>query len=230
MMFKPVSSRLDNDRDRICYMYSMLWMTTGEIANNLGYASYSSVQRALRRWGVLRTKEEQLADLKVRNTGREWTAETRKHVSEGVKRSYVDNPDLRSKRSLSNKACWDSMSDEDKAKRYSKGLRTMQFHAQQAKVSSIELKVKRQLEELGIRFIHQKQIADGKFILDFYIPSMKLVIECNGDYWHNLEYRKQRDRELKEYVLSTGRDIIFIWEHEINDEWFWIGDYILGDD
>lgn len=50
------------------------------------------------------------------------------------------------------------------------------------------------------------------------------------DYWHNLEDRKQRDRELKEYVLSTGRDIIFIWEHEINDERFWIGDYIFGDD
>lgn len=230
MMFKPVSSRLDEDKDRICYMYSMLWMTTGEIANSLGYASYSSVQRALRRWGILRTKEEQLADLKVRNIGREWTAETRKHVSEGVKRSYIDNPSLRSERSSSNKACWESMSDGDKAKRYSKGLKTMQLHAQQAKVSSIELKVKCQLEELGIRFIHQKQIADGKFILDFYIPSMKLVVECNGDYWHNLESRKQRDRELKEYVLSAGRDIIFIWEHEINDEWFWIGDYIFGDD
>lgn len=229
-MFKPVSSRLDEDKDRVCYMYSMLWMTAGEIAENLGYASCSSVQRALRRWGVLRTKEEQLADLKFRNTGCKRTAETRKHVSEGVKRSYINNPGLRNERSSSNKACWDSMSDEDKAKRYSKGLKIMQLHAQQAKVSSIELKVKRQLEELGVRFIHQKQIADGKFILDFYIPSIKLVVECNGDYWHNLEDRKQRDRELKEYVLSTGRDIIFIWEHEINDEWFWIGDYIFGDD
>lgn len=28
-MFKPVSSRLDDDKDRVCYMYSMLWMTTG---------------------------------------------------------------------------------------------------------------------------------------------------------------------------------------------------------
>ena len=24
--------------------------------------------------------------------------------------------------------------------------------------------------------------------------------------------------------------IVFIWEHEINDEWFWIGDYLEGGD
>ena len=35
---------------------------------------------------------------------------------------------------------------------------------------------------------------------------------------------------LKEYVESTSRRIVFIWEHEINDEWFWVGDYLEGGD
>lgn len=98
--------------------------------------------------------------------------------------------------------------------------------------TSIEIKVEEELIFYGIRYLKQKVICNGKrnFVLDFYIPSLKLVIECNGDYWHNLPERKQRDKELKEYVESTGRKIIFIWEHEINDDWFDILDYIKGGD
>lgn len=93
--------------------------------------------------------------------------------------------------------------------------------------TSIELKVQNQLDEIGIKYIKQKVVHDENrtYILDFYIPSLKLVIECNGDYWHNRPDRIKRDNMLKKYVESTGRKIIFIWEHEINDEWFWVGDY-----
>lgn len=229
-MSRFVGKRLEEDKDRICYMYSMLWLSTEEIARNIGYSSSSSVKRALRRWGVLRSKAEQLDDLRISNTGREWSEETKKHVAEGVKRSYATNPELRKQRSLSNKASWASMSDEEKKNRYINGLRKMQLRAQQVNVSSIETKVKSQFDDIGIRYIHQLQVNEGKFVLDFYIPSLKLVIECNGDYWHNLENRKRRDDDLKKYVMSTGRSIIFIWEHEINDELFWVGDYIFGGD
>lgn len=96
------------------------------------------------------------------------------------------------------------------------------------KPSSIELKVKEQLDMLGIRYIQQKRIVSENriFYLDFYIPHLRLVIECNGDYWHSFPERVERDKILEKYVKSTGRDIVFIWEHEINDDWFWVGDYI----
>lgn len=67
------------------------------------------------------------------------------------------------------------------------------------------------------------------FFVDFYIQSLRLVIECNGDYWHSLPDKIERDKKLKNYVESTGRNIVFIWEHEINDDWFWVGDYLGGD-
>ena len=94
--------------------------------------------------------------------------------------------------------------------------------------TSIELKVQEQLDEIGVKYIKQKVIYDENrvYVIDFYIPSLKLVIECNGDYWHTRQDRVERDNMLKKYVESTGRKIVFIWEHEINDEWFWIGDYI----
>ena len=93
--------------------------------------------------------------------------------------------------------------------------------------TSIELKVQNQLDEIGIKYIKQKVVYDENriYVLDFYIPALKLVIECNGDYWHNRPDRTKRDNMLKKYVESTGRKIIFIWEHEINDDWFWVGDY-----
>lgn len=98
--------------------------------------------------------------------------------------------------------------------------------------SSIETIVQKQLDSLGIRYLQQKRVNDGKrdYWLDFYIPSFKLVIECNGDYWHNLPERKEQDKMLKEYVESTSRRIVFIWEHEIKDEWFQIEDYLEGGD
>ena len=60
--------------------------------------------------------------------------------------------------------------------------------------TSIELKVQNQLDEMGIKYIKQKVVHDSKrcYILDFYIPSLKLVIECNGDYWHRKKQAQSR--------------------------------------
>lgn len=92
--------------------------------------------------------------------------------------------------------------------------------------TSIEIKVGKQLKDYGVRYIYQKPICNGHFIVDFYLPEYKLVVECNGDYWHSRPERKERDKELEEYVLSKGKDILWLWEHEINDEWFDISDYL----
>lgn len=32
------------------------------------------------------------------------------------------------------------------------------------------------------------------------------------------------------FRMSTGRRIVFIWEHEIKDAWFQIEDYLKGGD
>lgn len=92
--------------------------------------------------------------------------------------------------------------------------------------SGIELKVENQLRKYGIKYFIQKPLDNGHFIIDFYLPEYQLVVECNGDYWHSRLERKKRDKELEEYVLSKGKDILWLWEHEINDEWFDIADYL----
>ena len=92
--------------------------------------------------------------------------------------------------------------------------------------TSIEVKVAEQLEKYKIKYIYQKPLYKGHFFVDFYLPEYQLVIECNGDYWHSLKNRKERDKELESYVKSKGKDILWLWEHEINDDWFDISDYL----
>lgn len=92
--------------------------------------------------------------------------------------------------------------------------------------TSIEIKVAEQLEEYGIKYVYQKSICNGHFILDFYLPEYQLVIECNGDYWHNRPERKERDLKVEKYVKAKGKDILWLWEHDINDEWFDLADYL----
>lgn len=99
-------------------------------------------------------------------------------------------------------------------------------HAASNVISSIEIKVKDQLDSYGIRYVQQKMLFNGMFFVDFWLPDYQLVIECNGDYWHSLPERIERDKRLEEYVISKGKDILWLWEHEINDEWFDISDYL----
>ena len=63
------------------------------------------------------------------------------------------------------------------------------------KDTSIELKIQNYLKELGITFFtHQyiKEIEHG-YQCDIFIPSMNLVIECDGDYWHKYPIGREID-------------------------------------
>lgn len=164
-------------------------------------------------------------------TGMQRSEETKAKMSK-----YQSNrPDeVKQKQAESWKKQWESLSKDEQLLRLEAWINAGHEATRDGtflRPSSLEIKVKEQLDMIGIRYIQQKRINDGKrnYFLDFYIPSLKLVLECNGDYWHNLPDKIERDKSLEEYVKSTGRNIIFVWEHEINDDWFWIGDYLGGD-
>ena len=161
-------------------------------------------------------------------TGIKCSDETKKKMS-----VYQSNRTERHKQNFSKawKKQWETLSKEEQLLRIQNWIEAGHKSLKDGsylKPSSIELKVKEQLDMINIKYIQQKRAYNGEryFFLDFYIPSLKLVIECNGDYWHSFPDKIKRDKQLKKYVESTGRKIIFIWEHEINDDWFWIGDFI----
>ena len=90
--------------------------------------------------------------------------------------------------------------------------------AGQANPSSIEKLIWNELDKLNIEYKIQIPFAGGRFIVDIYIPAQRLIIECNGDYWHNYKIfleSKIRDEALEKYLNKKGYKIIWLWEHDI---------------
>jgi len=83
--------------------------------------------------------------------------------------------------------------------------------------TSIELKIKEILIDIGIEF-KQQFIIGRKFSVDFFVPKANLIIECNGDYWHNREDIKKKDKRKMKYLEVCGFNILILWEHEINSD------------
>lgn len=91
---------------------------------------------------------------------------------------------------------WNSLSKEEQLLRLQRWIEAghnAERDGSYLKPASIELVVKEQLDEIGFKYVQQKRVNNGEryFFLDFYLPELKLVIECNGDYWHNLPEKKE---------------------------------------
>ena len=66
----------------------------------------------------------------------------------------------------------------------------------------------------GILFERQKLIND-KFYVDAYIPSLNLVIEADGNYWHTLDKTIKKDKAENAYLKKCGFNLIRLTEDEI---------------
>ena len=82
------------------------------------------------------------------------------------------------------------------------------------KSSSIEKAICKVLDLLNIEYETQYRV--GNWFIDIYISSKNLIIECNGEYWHNLPRVKNRDKRLEDYAKNNGYKILWLWEKEIN--------------
>lgn len=90
---------------------------------------------------------------------------------------------------------------------------------QRREPTSIEVKVYKELKAKGFLFEKQK-IINGKFIVDAYIPSLNLVIEADGVYWHSLPKVIARDKAKNAYLTKCGYNLLRLTETEINSGQF----------
>ncbi|MBN2157882.1 MAG: endonuclease domain-containing protein [Spirochaetes bacterium] len=63
---------------------------------------------------------------------------------------------------------------------------------------------KRQINNIRFR----RQVSIGPYIVDFYCPELKLVVEIDGEYHLNIEvieYDKNRERYLRELGIKIVR-------------------------
>lgn len=84
--------------------------------------------------------------------------------------------------------------------------------------TSIEVKIQNFLKELGIEFItHQYMHIEHGYQCDIYIPDMNLVIEADGDYWHNYPNGNEVDHIRNKELEKKGFKVLRLWGSEIRE-------------
>ena len=84
------------------------------------------------------------------------------------------------------------------------------------KDSSIEIKIQSYLKQLNIEFfIHQRIDINHAYQCDILIPSMNLVIECDGTYWHSYPIGREIDHIRTKELMEKGFKVLRLWENEI---------------
>jgi len=90
------------------------------------------------------------------------------------------------------------------------------------KDTSIELRMEIELLRRNINY--QKQVPLCKIaIVDFYLPEHRIVIQCDGCFYHgcpihnpNYIKNKERDERQDKVLTFNGFNVYRFWEHEIN--------------
>lgn len=124
-----------------------------------------------------------------------------------IARSMNGNtPAARKKKSDSLKKSWSKLSEQEKEERFLKSSR-------QTSPSSIEIAICEVLDRKNISYQTQKWI--GNWRVDIYLQKYKLIIECDGDYWHSLPHRIKRDKNLDQWCSDYDYQIIHIQERDI---------------
>ena len=82
--------------------------------------------------------------------------------------------------------------------------------AQKGYETSIEKKMRLALEKKQISF--EKQFKIDRFWVDFAVTAHRLVIEADGEYWHD----KERDAKRDEIINSHGWRVLRFTETQIN--------------
>lgn len=138
---------------------------------------------------------EQIAKIVARHKGRKRPLETRRRISEAAKRR------------------WATYSLERRKEISAPGLLVATPAARKARPSRLEVAVQQLLNILGIEYITEHRV--GRYVVDMFVPARRLVIECDGEYWHSLpgvaEKDARRDRELH----AAGYTVVRLPEKEI---------------
>lgn len=178
--------------------------------SNKGHLSLAQLNYHLRQRGRKETPEqierkkivlqiamkrpEVRAKISKGNKGKVRTAEHRRNTSNIVKELFKNNPLYREKIKLARMKQVIPVRD-----------------------TSIEVKIQNYLKELNIEFFtHQYMHIEHGYQCDIFIPSMNMVIECDGDYWHHYPTRSDIDNIRTKELIEKGFKVLRLWEREIN--------------
>lgn len=147
----------------------------------------------------LRAKGEFFAAFAVAyHTGRKRSAETRRKL----RLAAANN---RPWRQAWKQAWWDRQSQATKMR--------IARAARLAKPTSIEIATRSFLTSKRVSFTYEVPI--GPYLIDIYLPSRRLAIECDGDYWHSLPGVADKDAAKDAFLCAKGIRVVRLSESEI---------------
>lgn len=141
----------------------------------------------------------------------EWQAAYSKRMSDRLLQQ-----DTRTKSSKSHKQWWAGLTEVEREVQLLAMFEGRRAYLNGVQRTSIEKAVETILYDLELVFIPQHPV--DRLVLDFYIPDLGLVIECDGDYWHSLPGAKQRDRRRDYWLQSKGYIVVRLTETDINTD------------
>ncbi len=94
------------------------------------------------------------------------------------------------------------------------GVKIKEHYYQQQQETTPESLLYAELERRRIPFMKQQPI-DGLYVVDALIPGAKIVIECDGDYWHALPGRQERDKRKNTYLRARHYNVLHFSESEL---------------
>lgn len=87
-----------------------------------------------------------------------------------------------------------------------------------------EIKIWSRLRNRNLGYKFRRQFGIGKYIVDFYCPQLKLVVEVDGAT-HSEDYEIKKDNIRQKYLESLGLNIIRYTNHEVYSD----PDSVAGD-
>ncbi len=82
--------------------------------------------------------------------------------------------------------------------------------------TSIELVIAAMLSDMKLDYIEQYPVK--WYTCDFYLPQYHAVIECDGDYWHNLPHSLRKDKAKNTFLRRGGYALLRLTETQINKD------------
>jgi DNA mismatch endonuclease (patch repair protein) len=109
--------------------------------------------------------------------------------------------------------------------------------AQRQSETEVELKLRRALHALGLRYrLHQRLIPGSTRTVDVVFPTARVAVDIRGCFWHacpehgtrpranadwwssKLDRNRRRDEEAVRLLEELGWHVVVVWEHDDSRE------------
>lgn len=226
-----------NNKEQLIQLYSVENKSMQKIAKEYGTTA-ATVLYALRRFEIPIRKKNGKAELNVPTISKEVLSDLyyNKQMSladiaiahelpNGTRiQQMMDYYEL-PRRSYSEAGKVMFVTKADYRQKILKGLRNYQFD----NPSSLEKVFINWCKENNIQFEFQYQIIENTHNYDFWIKDTNILVEMDGDYWHNTEASRKRDAFWNKFAERFNYTVVRFYEFVVENEGYSAFERVLKD-